>query len=274
LSRSLRGLTRESNYSEHAGDKFVDELLAVSPDTTSVERMSLLFETLEGGVELEGPEEVVGLLESGTNSPDFVDEVLDAVDTVGGELVSDDGVVGERDAGSVDLSISALVDKLSHVGTGGVAIGDVRLNNTEHVDSGLVKLDKHAVVELTESQELHDLLALGGELVDTSGSDNESNLGFSGNVDLSSSLGSAESVNSITVFLLVFSVVLLGVGSESFALVDTGLLGIGALFGEVSENLSITGSLLSEVFRNVFLIPKQATKVVVSQHTWLQKQHS
>jgi hypothetical protein len=50
---------------------------------------------------------------------------------------------------------------------GGVAVGHVRLNSSDHVDGGLVKLDEDSVVELSESEKSEDLLALGVELVDT-----------------------------------------------------------------------------------------------------------
>ena len=43
--------------------------------------MSLLLEALKGGVELEGPQEVVGFLEVGTDGNDLMDEVFNARDT-------------------------------------------------------------------------------------------------------------------------------------------------------------------------------------------------
>jgi len=149
-----------------------------------VEGVSLLgtgAESLSGGGELEGPEEVVGLLELGSDGPDLVDEVLNALDAsvLKSFTVSDDGVIGDGDSGSVDLAVSSLVDELLDGGSGRVSVGDVGLDNSDHVHGGLGHSDEHSVVELSESKELHDLLALGAQLVDTSGSDDKGNLGLS-----------------------------------------------------------------------------------------------
>lgn len=129
--------------------------------------MSLLLEATDGVGELEGPEEVVGLLEVGTAGDDLVDEVLHAVDALSTELTSNDAVVGERDSASVDLTVTALVDELGDGGTGGETVGDERLDNADHVPGGLVQLDEDGVVDLSKSEELEDLLGLGGKLVDT-----------------------------------------------------------------------------------------------------------
>ena len=129
--------------------------------------MALLLETTERGAELEGPEEVVGLLEGVTNCPNLVDQVLDAADALLAELASDYRVVIESNSRSVDLAVASLVDELADSVAGWVAVGDVGLDDSEHVDRGLVQLHKHSVVELTESQELHNLLGLGWKLVDT-----------------------------------------------------------------------------------------------------------
>jgi hypothetical protein len=129
--------------------------------------VSLLFEAAIGGRELEWPEEVVGLLESGSACDNLVDEVLDAVNAVGSELAGDDAVVSQRDSGAVNLTVASLVDQLGNVRAGEVSVGNERLNDSDHVPGGFVKLDKHAVVELAKSEELQDLLGLGGKLVDT-----------------------------------------------------------------------------------------------------------
>ena len=61
----------------------------------------------------------------------------------------------------------ALVDELADGVAGWVAVGDVGLDNSDHVDGGAVELDDHTVVELTKTEQLHDLLLLGWELVNT-----------------------------------------------------------------------------------------------------------
>ena len=158
----------EPAYSHHARDELVDLLLTVAPDTALLVRVSLLGEAAEGRAELEGPEEVVGLLDVGADSPDLVVQVLNAVQVaVVAKGLRDDRVVIESNSGSVDLAETALVDELADGVTGGVAVRDVGLNHSDHVDRGAVQLDEDTVVELTQTEELHDLLGLGGELVDT-----------------------------------------------------------------------------------------------------------
>lgn len=57
----------------------------VTPCTSLVVRVSLLFEALEWGGQFEWPEEVVGLLEVRANSPNLVDQILDTGNTVSTE---------------------------------------------------------------------------------------------------------------------------------------------------------------------------------------------
>ena len=154
-------------YSHHARDELVDLLLTVAPDTALLVRVSLLGEAAEGRAELEGPEEVVGLLEVVTDGPNLMDQILNAVDALLTKGARDDRVVVQSESLSVDLAEAALVDKLADGVTGWVTIGDVRLDHADHVDGSTVKLDEDTVVELTETEELHDLLGLGWELVDT-----------------------------------------------------------------------------------------------------------
>ena len=129
--------------------------------------MSLLLPAVLWGVQLEWPQEVVGLLEGWSNSPDLVDEVLNAVDALLSKDTRDDAVVSQRDSGAVDLSIATLVDKSANAITGWVSIGDVWLDSSDHVDSGTVEANEHSVVDLSESEKLHDLLAFWAQFVDT-----------------------------------------------------------------------------------------------------------
>ena len=156
-----------SVYSHHAANELVDLLLAVAPDAALLEGVALLLKATEWGAQLEGPQEVVGLLEVGSASPDLVDEVLDAVDANITESTGNDGVVVEGNTGAVDLSVASLVDESADVVAGWVSVGDVWLDKSDHVDGGTVQLDEDTVVELSQAEELHDLLLLGWELVDT-----------------------------------------------------------------------------------------------------------
>jgi len=220
-------------------------------------------ESLSGGGELEGPEEVVGLLERISDGPDLVDEVLNALDA--GVLktltLSDDGVIGDGDSGSVDLTVSSLVDKSLDGRSGRVSVGDVRLNHSDHVDGGSGHSDEDTVMELSESEELHDFLALGAQLVDTSGSDNKGNFGLSFDEVVSSFLCCSLVVNESLVFSSVLGGVLDGVSSGGGSGLNAGSLGggTGGLGG--SEEFSVSSGFLLDVFRNA-LAPKQKTRAL------------
>ena len=64
--------------------------------------------------ELEGPEEVGGLLEVGANGEDFVDEVFHGEDVVFAKCLFDDTVAGKRNALLVDLAVATLVDEFTN----------------------------------------------------------------------------------------------------------------------------------------------------------------
>ena len=124
-------------------------------------------ETSSWVAELEWPEEVGSLLEVGADSEDLVDEVLNADDAVCAEVFFNDGVVGERDALLVNFSIAALVNELADSLEVGVAVGDERLDNLEHLQGGLGQPDENAVVDLEETEKLQGLSLLGIDFVDT-----------------------------------------------------------------------------------------------------------
>ena len=60
----------------HLAHELVDELLAVARHAALGEVRALVRVAAEGRAELEGPEEVVGLLEVGAAGHDLVDQVL------------------------------------------------------------------------------------------------------------------------------------------------------------------------------------------------------
>lgn len=124
-------------------------------------------ETTVGVGELEGPEEVGGLLEVGADGVDLVDKILNADDAVLAEVLFDDLVVGEGEALAVDLAVTALVDELTDGLEVGVTVGDVGVDDGEHLSGSLVQADKDTVVDLEKTQQLQDLAGLGSNLVDT-----------------------------------------------------------------------------------------------------------
>lgn len=273
---------RQRHCSKHAGNELVDKLFAVAPGATILEGVSLLLETLKRGRELEGPQEVVGLLEVGSNGPELVNEVLNGVNSVLAENGLNDGIVGERNSGSVDLSKASLIDKSTQSVTGGVAIGDQGLDSADHVPGGLVQTHKHTVVQLAESQELHDLLGLGGKLVDTKKNSNETlnvdrrglarylptssdykgNFWLTFNKEVTSSLCLALGVNESLVSSCVLLGVLLSVGSSSGSL--GGALLLCSFTGSfvVSQQLGVSSALLLDVFGDDSC-PKTNTNVML-----------
>ena len=179
-----------------------------------------------------------------------MDEVLNAVDTLAGELTGNDRVVGEGESLLVDLTVTSLVDELGDGGSGRETVSDERLDNTDHVPGGLVELDEDGVVELSQSKELEDLLRLGGKLVDTSNSNKEGNLRLSLDEEVTSLLGSSLIINEFLIGSLVFLEVLLGVSSSKLSGLGSILLSLGKVGLAVLKELFISGGLLLEAFGN------------------------
>ena len=182
--------------SGHFLDQVVDQFISGSEGTEALdEGVSLDLESTEWRGELEWPQEVVGFLELWSAGNDLVNEVLHAVDARCTESVGDDAIVGERNTLSVDLSESTFVDQLGNGLLGWETVSDVWLNDSNHVPGSLVELNEHSIVQLSESQKLQDLLWLWGKLIDTLDSDNESNLWFALDEEVSILLGFSLTIN-------------------------------------------------------------------------------
>jgi hypothetical protein len=90
-------------------DQFIDLIFSVTKITTLNEVLELpLVEAAGWAVKLEGPEEVRGLLEVGSNGVNFVDQILHTDHAVLAEVLFNNLVVGERQALLVNFAISAL----------------------------------------------------------------------------------------------------------------------------------------------------------------------
>jgi hypothetical protein len=146
-------------------------------------------EASSGGSQLEGPQEVVCLLEVLANGLDFVDEVFHGVDVLLSEGLAHDLVAGEGDSLLVDLAETALEDQLSDGFPRRIAESDVGLHSSEQVGGGLVNSHEDSVVDLSQSKDPEDSEDLGVELVNTSDPDDEGELGLGGDVDLSGEFG-------------------------------------------------------------------------------------
>jgi hypothetical protein len=111
----------------------VDVLFSVSPISSSLEGVSLVGESSSGTSKFEGPQEVVGFFEVGSNSVDLVDEVLDVVDSVGSQRFLDDGVGSKGDSLLVRLSVTSLEDEFSDGFSGRITECDIGFNSSEDV---------------------------------------------------------------------------------------------------------------------------------------------
>ena len=152
----------------HLADESVDVLLTVTSVTTLDEVLDLAgVEATVGVGELEGPEEVVGLLEVGADGVDLVDQVFHADNAVLAEVLLNELVVGKGNALLVDLSVATLVDELTDGLEVGVTVGDVGVDNSQHLLGGLGETDEDTVVDLEQTEELQDLAGLRSDLVDT-----------------------------------------------------------------------------------------------------------
>jgi hypothetical protein len=214
----------------HLADEGVDVLLTVAKVTTLDVVLELAGTEATSGVgELEGPEEVGGLLEVGANGVDLVDQVLHADNAVLGKVLLDDGVVGEGNALLVDLGVSALVDELTDGLQVGVTVGNEGLDDLEHLRGGLGQTDEDTVVDLEKTEELESLALLGVDLVDTLDAGNEDQLGLGRNIVAALGLGDASETDLLTLVVAVLLDVGLG------ALEDLLTLGLGLLFMTVSD---------------------------------------
>jgi len=111
----------------------------------------------------------------------------------------------------------------THGGQVGLAVGDVRLDELEHLGGGLGVADKDAVVDLEEPEQLEDLAGLGRNLVDTADADDEEDLGLGGDVEVARGAGLAPEADLLLLGGRVLLDVLLGPLEDDLAL---GLLGL------------------------------------------------
>jgi len=168
--------------------------------------VSLVVESTLGGAELEGPHEVVSLLEVSSNSVEFSDQVFDANDVVLSENLFNDLVRSDRDSLLVDLSVSSLIDQLRDGVSSGVSESNIRLDLLDHVKSSSVNSDEDSVVDLSKSEQLKDLFGLRSHIVDTSDSDHKDASRFSGDVERTSSSSLSLEVYGLLLFSSEFLV--------------------------------------------------------------------
>jgi len=98
-------------------------ILTVTVVSSLVIMDGLLPQSSSGRVELEGPQEVVGFFEVGSDGVDFVDKILNADDSVLSKSLFNDAVVVEGNPLPVHLGVSSLVDEFLDALKIGVSIG-------------------------------------------------------------------------------------------------------------------------------------------------------
>lgn len=96
-----------------------------------------------------------------------MDQIFNRDDTIFAKVFLDKLVVGQWDALTIDLSISTLVYEFTNALEVRLTIGNPRLDDAKHLESGFGEANKDAVVNLEETKELKNLARLGGDLVDT-----------------------------------------------------------------------------------------------------------
>jgi len=239
----------------HLADEGVDSLLTVAKVTTLDEVLELAGTEATGRVaELEGPQEVGGLLEVGANGEDLVDEILSADDAVLAEAGLNDGVVGQGNTLLLDLSVSALVDELLDGLQVGVTVGDPGLDDLEHLSDGLGDLQEDTVVDLEKTEQLEDLAGLGGHLVDTLDTDDKDQLGLSGDVGRVVGLGGTAETDLLTLSRAVLLDVLLGTLEDDATLLLVGSLALLSDGSTLSASLLLALALLEESLRDQDLV--------------------
>jgi hypothetical protein len=200
-------------------------------------------ETTSGVGELEGPEEVGGLLEVGANGVDLVDEILNTDNAVLAEVLLNNGVVSKGNTLLVDLSVTTLVDELLDGLQVGVTVGDPGLNDLEHLSDGLGDLDEDTVVDLEETEKLENLAGLRGHLVDTLDTDDKDQVGLGRDEGRVLALGNAVKTNLLALGGAVLLDVLLSTLEDDLTLLLVGglllLNGVGALSASLLLRLAL-----------------------------------
>lgn len=210
----------------HLADEGVDSLLAVAKVATFNEVLELAGAEATGWVgQLEGPQEVGGLLEVGADGVDLVDEILHAHNAVLAERLLNDGVVGQSNALLVDLAVTTLVDEFLDGLQVGVAVSNPGLHNLQHLGGSLGGLDEDTVVDLKQTEKLEGLAGLGRHLVDTLDTDDEDQLGLSRDVGRVVLLGNAVQADLLTLSIAVLLDVLLSALEDDATLLLVGLIG-------------------------------------------------
>jgi len=148
-----------------------------------------------------------------------MNQVFNADDSLLAKRLFNDVVGREGRSAVVDLSETTLVQQFPHALHVRVSPSDLRFADTEHVDRSLVQLNKHSIVDLSETEQLQSLANLRMLLVNTTNSDDERQFGFSWNIVVALVLGLTSKTDFITFLLTVLLDVLLSTLEDFHTLV-------------------------------------------------------
>jgi len=160
----------------------------------------------------------------------------------------------ERNALLVDLAISTLVDKLADGLQVRSTVGNVGLNQLEHLSGSVGETEEDTVVDLEKTEQLENLAGLGSNVVDTLDTDNKDKLGLGGNVEVTVGLGLATETDLIALLVAVLTDVLISTLEDNSALLALSLLELKLLGSSFSGGLFVGLSLLEESFRDEDLL--------------------
>ena len=96
----------------HPAHQGIDLVLSVAVVPSFAEVVPLLLEPTTRIRQFERPQKFVGLLEVGSNSEDFVDQILHADNAKLAQFAFNNAVGGDGDALSVDFSVTTFVNQL------------------------------------------------------------------------------------------------------------------------------------------------------------------
>lgn len=116
---------------------------------------------------LKGPQEIGSIFEMLANSEDLMDQIFSTDNVSVTKFIFNDLIAGNWYTLSFQFSKATFVNQFSHTFQVWITPGDIWLANTEHVNGGLVKFNKHTIVNLSETEQLQNFTNFRCYLVDT-----------------------------------------------------------------------------------------------------------
>jgi len=154
----------------------VDLVLTITGVTTLLKVDSLLLVASLWAVQLERPHILVDFLEVFSAGINLMNDIFNADDINLAEFACDGTITANRNPLTMNLETTSLVDQMPHSLEVRSSVGYIRLNKPQHFNCGRIEFDKSGVVNLSQSKELQNLSGSWVDTINTSNSDNNSNL--------------------------------------------------------------------------------------------------